>query len=378
MAIYDSNRYVNIFQGLTDLYSNLIEKGLCTEEDLNSDFFDYQQCHFSIYDEELGEYTLISFIWDRVDESFFVNVVKQPDRNSTGAFDEKNLYDQKTHRVYPKFISGIPTVAGCREQEVMSYTPTRIEVENSIASAEFTSRTGIVANFAELIIGPSINYSTVALYGATSGEVFTATDISYNDKKIRTINITLSGSVSYSTEYTLLCKNVMSINKQIANYSINLTSSSSPIPCGPITDILIEAYDYGVQTLTPLTSASYSATHSNNQFIYYETPLSWEAFNDLQENIFYPIVVPDEVTHPTSIIAYYKEGAYLLPDAAWIVGLIGTNQYESEFGLFTLDEISGYKQLTPLGSTTDSCGTDNWGGNWGDSLIQFAINRDES
>ena len=126
--------------------------------------------------------------------------------------------------------------------------------------------------------------------------------------------------------------------------------------------------------------------------------MTWEEFSERFGDL---LTVPDSVTAPDSVYVYYKDGSFLLEDASWIVGIIGSETgYEPtksdldsvytnlnsqrasktitsgfEWVLYSIDIIGDGYQLTPSGSSTYECGVSEWGGNWGDSIQQFKINR---
>lgn len=364
MAIDDSNRVVNILSIVGQMASSeaFIGSGIERQIDRNG--------RIIIRDEK--EITYISLCWDRIDETFYVDVEKEPNGLD---WDETNTYDQKKHRVFPPFVSGAPTVAAQLQKSRESFRPTEISTTNGI-TPEFVDLNTLSVTFDAPVISVSLLPRYARLVNDATGAIIYASEITYDDLKVTDATINFFSNTSYSTTYTLYLDRVMNLDKQIFSFTASVTTGSAPPACGLITGITFEAYGSGAQTLTPLSAASYAATHSNNQFIYYQTALSWEDFNQLEENLFYPISIPDGVTHPTSVIAYYKEGSFLLNDSAWIVAVIGSEDvYSAEYVLYSLDELLGYKQLTPAGSTTTSCGTTDWGGDWGGTIQQFAITR---
>jgi len=364
MAIDDSNRVVNILSivGQMAWTEAFIGSGIERQIDRNG----------RIIIEDEKEITYISLCWDRIDETFYVDVEKES--NGSG-WDETNTYDQKKHRVFPPFVSGAPTVAAQLQKSRESFRPTEISTTNGI-TPEFVDLNTLSVTFDAPVISVSLTPRYARLVNDATGAIIYASEITYDDLRVTNATINFFSNTSYSTTYTLYLDRVMNLDKQIFSFTASVTTGSAPPACGLITGITFEAYGSGAQTLTPLSAASYAATHSNNQFIYYQTALSWEDFNDLEENLFYPISVPDGITHPTSVIAYYKEGSFLLNDSAWIVGIVGSEDvYSAEYVLYSLDELLGYKQLTPAGSTTTSCGTTDWGGDWGGTIQQFAITR---
>ena len=364
MAIDDSNRVVNILSivGQMAWTEAFIGSGIERQIDRNG----------RIIIEDEKEITYISLCWDRIDETFYVDVEKES--NGSG-WDETNTYDQKKHRVFPPFVSGAPTVAAQLQKSRESFRPTEISTTNGI-TPEFVDLNTLSVTFDAPVISVSLTPRYARLVNDATGAIIYASEITYDDLRVTNATINFFSNTSYSTTYTLYLDRVMNLDKQIFSFTASVTTVAPPPACGLITGITFEAYGSGAQTLTPLSAASYAATHSNNQFIYYQTALSWADFNQLEENLFYPISIPDGVTHPTSVIAYYKEGSFLLNDSAWIVGIVGSEDvYSAEYVLYSLDELLGYKQLTPAGSTTTSCGTTDWGGDWGGTIQQFAITR---
>jgi len=207
-------------------------------------------------------------------------------------------------------------------------------------------------------------------------------EISSETKKGFSINISGFETLEHDTTYKVLINDVLNLSKQSVSMEAFATTDPEPQPCPAITSILFEAFGSGEQPLSPITYTP-SATHTNNQFLYYGiSGISWGLFITQSEfNGANPqIVVPPSVTPPTTVYAYYRDGDYLLPDSTWIVGIIGSEtDYAGgyEYVLYTLDIISDYKQLTPAGSSTDPCGTSGWGGDWGGffNIQQFRIDR---
>ena len=223
---------------------------------------------------------------------------------------------------------------------------------------------------------------TVETAVTTNGEAATLSviGVTADEPKSNTVTVSISPA-TYSTTYRVTAGRVLNLAKESSLVSAVATTEAATLPCPAITSILFEAYGSGSQSLAPRTLAQYNATHSNTQFLYYGTEgISWGLFITQSEftGANPPIEVPESVTPPTTVYAYYRDGAYLLPDASWIVGIIGSEtDYEGnyEYVLYTLDNILNYKQLTPGGSSTAPCGTSDWGGDWGASIQQFAIRR---
>ena len=212
-------------------------------------------------------------------------------------------------------------------------------------------------------------------------EYFRIAEISSDSKKGFSINISGGFTLEHDTTYKVLITDVLNLSKQSVSMEAIATTDPEPQPCPLITSILFEAFGSGEQTLLPISYVAPPATHTNNQFLYYGiNGISWVNF--IAQSEFSggnpEIVVPESVTAPTTVYAYYRDGAYLLPDSSWIVGIIGSEtDYEGnyEYVLYTLDNILNYKQLTPAGSSTAPCGTSDWGGDWGGDIQQFKINR---
>jgi hypothetical protein len=205
-------------------------------------------------------------------------------------------------------------------------------------------------------------------------------NISSETKKGFSINLT-GFTLEHDTTYKVLITDVLNLSKQSVSMEAFATTIPEPQPCPLITSILFEAFGSGERTLLPISYVAPPTTHTNTQFLYYGVGgISWAEFITQSEftGANPEIQVPTSVTAPTTVYAYYRDGAYLLPDSTWIVGIIGDEtNYEGnyEYVLYTLDNILNYKQLTPAGSSTDTCGTSGWGGDWGGDIQQFVINR---
>jgi len=221
---------------------------------------------------------------------------------------------------------------------------------------------------------------TTAVTSSNSEDFISVLDVSAVEPKTKTVTVSLSTSATYSTTYRVRSSS-LNLAKETVGTSALATTEAATLPCPAITSILFEAYGSGSQSILPRTLVEYNATHSNTQFLYYGTEgISWAQFITQSEftGANPPIEVPESITHPDTVYAYYRDGAYLLPDSSWIVGIIGSEtDYEGnyEYVLYTLDNILNYKQLTPAGSSTAPCGTSDWGGDWGASIQQFAIRR---
>ena len=221
---------------------------------------------------------------------------------------------------------------------------------------------------------------TTAVTSSNSSSSISVIGVSASEPKTKTLTVSLSTSATYSTTYRVISTS-LNLAKETVRTSALATTEAATLPCPAITSILFEAYGSGSQSILPRTLVEYNATHSNTQFLYYGTEgISWANFIAQTEftGANPEIVVPESVTHPDTVYAYYRDGAYLLPDSSWIVGIIGSEtDYEGnyEYVLYTLDNILNYKQLTTAGSSTDPCGTSGWGGDWGASIQQFAIRR---
>ena len=228
-----------------------------------------------------------------------------------------------------------------------------------------------------------VDNATVEVLSAvtTNGEAATLSviGVTADEPKSNTVTVSILPA-TYSTTYRVM-SGVLNLAKELNLLTAIATTEAATLPCPAITSILFEAYGSGSQSLAPRTLAQYDLSHTNNQFLYYGTEgISWGLFITQSEftGANPPIEVPESVTPPTTVYAYYRDGAYLLPDASWIVGIIGSEtDYEGnyEYVLYTLDNILNYKQLTPAGSSTAPCGTSDWGGDWGGDIQQFKINR---
>ena len=221
---------------------------------------------------------------------------------------------------------------------------------------------------------------TTAVESSNSTDFISVIGVSAVEPKTKTVTVSLSTSATYSTTYRVRSTS-LNLAKERVGTSALATTEAATLPCPAITSILFEAYGSGSQSILPRTLSQYNATHSNTQFLYYGTEgISWAEFITQSEftGANPPIEVPESVTAPDTVYAYYRDGAYLLPDSSWIVGIIGSEtDYEGnyEYVLYTLDNILNYKQLTTAGSSTAPCGTSDWGGDWGASIQQFAIRR---
>jgi hypothetical protein len=255
--------------------------------------------------------------------------------------------------------SSINYVAG----DVLTVTP-----ENGVVEEGFT------------VVEDSTVTVTTAVTSSNSTDFISVLDVSASEPKTKTVTVSLSTSATYSTTYRVRSRS-LNLAKETVMTSAVAATEASTLPCPAITSILFEAYGSGSQSILPRTLAQYNATHSNTQFLYYGTEgISWAQFITQSEftGANPEIQVPESITHPDTVYAYYRDGAYLLPDSSWIVGIIGSEtDYEGnyEYVLYTLDNILNYKQLTTAGSSTDPCGTSGWGGDWGASIQQFAIRR---
>jgi len=226
---------------------------------------------------------------------------------------------------------------------------------------------------------------TTAVTSSNSEDFISVIGVSASEPKTKTVTVSLFGSATYSTTYRV---NSTSLNlaKETVGTSALATTEAATLPCPAITSILFEAFGSGERTLEPISYVApfgvpEGASHSNNEFLYYGIGgISWANFIAQTEftGANPEIVVPEAITHPDTVYAYYRDGAYLLPDSTWIVGIIGSEtDYEGnyEYVLYTLDNILNYKQLTTAGFSTDPCGTSGWGGDWGADIQQFVINR---
>ena len=460
MAIDDTTRKINILQPLSTLISVLstsrefgpLIKDITTSIDTKG----------RLIVTEDDEITYLSLYWDRIDESLSVDIEKEP-ADGVG-FDETNEYDKKTHRIYPSFVAGAPTVAAQFEIQKLGYVATELPVGNSMTATfsslstlelEFTNKV-IVSSFKTITIdalpfgeilsltssnvgsgylsssevgdytlsGGSGSNAAVTVVATPTGEIdsvelatggenyevgniltilggdssatvevlstvttngeaatLPVIGVTADEPKSNTVTVSLSTSATYSTTYRVTAPRVLNLAKESSSLIALATTETATPPCPAITSILFEAYGSGSQSLDPRTLVQYNATHSNTQFLYYGTGgISWAEFITQSEftGANPPIEVPESVTHPDTVYAYYRDGAYLLPDSSWIVGIIGSEtDYEGnyEYVLYTLDNILNYKQLTTAGSSTAPCGTSDWGGDWGASIQQFAINR---
>lgn len=202
---------------------------------------------------------------------------------------------------------------------------------------------------------------------------------SFDNQRAEVLTVShFSEPLEHGTSYKIIVRDVLNLAKQNITLEAIATTSPAPVACPPITSLIFEAYGSGEQTLTPLTEASYNNSHTNNQFIYFQAGLSWADFLTRFTGATPSIVVPESVTAPTTVYAWYKSGSYLLGEATWIVGLIGDEldyNQDYQYVLCALDPVLNYLQLTTVGFSSYVCGTQDWGGDFGGSIQQFAINR---
>ena len=242
-----------------------------------------------------------------------------------------------------------------------------------------------------MLVGPEIGYD-VGVMRAFAEEV-----------KADSVYFALDTTLDYSTTYLVTLEDVYNLAYESTTHEELITTIDAPAACAPIESITFEAYGSGEQTLYPKTEQEWVKSNSDTDFIYYYGGLTWEEFSEKFGDL---LTVPDSVTPPDTVYVYYKDGSFLLEDASWIVGIIGSETgYEPtksdvldliynkrlnsqraqsvnktitsgfEWVLYSIDIIGEGYQLTPAGSSTYECGVSEWGGNWGDSIQQFKINR---
>jgi hypothetical protein len=196
------------------------------------------------------------------------------------------------------------------------------------------------------------------------------------EEKTNSVYFSLDRTLEYSTSHAIAISDVYNMAWESTSHTSTVTTIAAPEPCPPITSILFEAWGSGQQELSPQTEEEWIYKHEDNSFIYYQDGISWEEFISKLNTT---IAVPDSVTAPDLVYVWYKEGKYLLGDAAWMVGIIGSETgYDGssyQYVLYSLDMIGETLQLAPSGTSTYQCGTIEWGGNWGDSIQQFKLNR---
>jgi hypothetical protein len=242
-----------------------------------------------------------------------------------------------------------------------------------------------------MLVGPEIGYD-VSVGSAFAEEV-----------KADSVYFTLDETLDYSTTYLVTLEDVYNLAYESTTHEELITTIDAPAACAPIESITFEAYGSGEQTLYTKTEQEWVKSHSDTDFIYYYGGLTWEEFSEKFGDL---LTVPDSVTPPDTVYVYYKDGSFLLEDASWVVGIIGSETgYEPtksdvldliynkrlnsqraqsvnktitsgfEWVLYSIDIIGEGYQLTPAGSSTYECGVSDWGGNWGDSIQQFKLNR---
>ena len=147
----------------------------------------------------------------------------------------------------------------------------------------------------------------------------------------------------------------------------------------------MNAYGSGPVKIYPKEISTYLKEVDASNFIYWQKGISWDSFQSGLSK--YPeliikseIVIPDSVKKPDLIYAYYPlvGKKYLLNETSWIVGIIGSElDYDSSYYyvLYTFEQIGDTVQLTPAGSSSAKCGVSDWGGEWGEDILEFRIDR---
>ena len=195
MAIDDTTRKINILQPLSKLIAAM---GAQMVEQLSKSI-DTKGRLIVTEDDEI---TYLSLYWDRIDEALSVEITKEPIRGK--GFDETNTFDQKTHRIYPSFVAGAPTVAAQFEIQKLGYVATELPVGNSM-TATFSSLSTIELEFTNKVIVASAKMRVEAL---PFGEILSLTSSSagvgylstgsYFDESTQVGDYILSGTSSGS------------------------------------------------------------------------------------------------------------------------------------------------------------------------------------
>lgn len=224
--------------------------------------------------------------------------------------------------------------------------------------------------------GAIFNIDDVTASGPEVSYNLTVTEINSEEDKTNDVYLTVEPQAEYGTTHVITIDGVFNLAKESTSHEVLATTIDAPRACPEISSILMEAYGSGEQMIYPVSESEWSLlSNTDNKFIYYQEGLNWTEFLTKLNST---VLVPDSVTRPTTVYVYYKNGAYLLEDAPWIVGIIGSElDYNSsyEYVLYSLDIIGETYQLSPAGSSTYVCGTSEWGGNWIDTIQQFRINR---
>lgn len=224
-----------------------------------------------------------------------------------------------------------------------------------------------------------VQVTSIVTVNNDGNESLKINSFSFDSQRAEVLTVShIDSPLQYDTTYKIIVRDVLNLAKQNISLEAIATTSTTPVACPPITSLLFEAYGSGEQTLSPRTEAQYNSSHTNNEFIYFQEGLSWADFLTRFTGATPSIVVPQSVTAPTTVYAWYKSGSYLLGDATWIVGLIGDEldyNQSYQYVLYSLDSVLNYYQLTNVGFSAYVCGTQDWGGDFGGSIQQFTINR---
>ena len=163
MAIDDTTRKINILQPLSTLISAI---GPQMVEQLSKSI----DARGRLIVTEDDEITYLSLYWDRIDESLSVDIEKEAADGK--GFDETNEYDKKTHRIYPSFVAGAPTVAAQFEIQKLGYVATELPVGNSM-TATFSSLSTLELEFTNKVIVSS--FKTITIDALPFGEILSLT-----------------------------------------------------------------------------------------------------------------------------------------------------------------------------------------------------------
>ena len=163
MAIDERTRKINILQPLSTLIAAI---GPQMVEQLSKSI----DTRGRLIVNEDDEITYLSLYWDRIDESLSVDIEKEAADGK--GFDETNEYDKKTHRIYPSFVAGAPTVAAQFEIQKLGYVATELPVGNSM-TATFSSLSTLELEFTNKIIVSSVK--TIGIDALPFGEILSLT-----------------------------------------------------------------------------------------------------------------------------------------------------------------------------------------------------------
>jgi hypothetical protein len=109
-------------------------------------------------------------VWDRIDESMYMRVVKRPKDGQK--FDVMNEVETLNHRIYPALVDGTPTVAGQLESIKGGFSPRELPEGNSM-TVEFVNLEEIRLTFTEEIFTNSLETREVQIIALPVGYILT-------------------------------------------------------------------------------------------------------------------------------------------------------------------------------------------------------------